>query len=406
MANIMLRLVPPAGIPVTILDVLKIILGRISSADIQAEFSKIIKNVAGAKYCWFINSGRAANYIILKTLRNISDSGRDEVVIPAYTCFSVPASIARAGLRIRLVDITPETMDYNYNFLDQADFSKSLALLPVNLFGIISDWTRLRGAVAGSSAYLIDDSAQTLGLSVNNIMCGSLGDIGFFSFGRGKNLTTYSGGAIVTNNDKIAESIEKQISELRQPGKLTEPIVLAEFIFYSIMMRPWLYWIPDSLPFLELGKTEYDEDFPVESLSKFQQAAGTIMYSKFSRITEIRIANANALANKINMLEGYLVPGWRENAEIPFIRLPILAPNSAVRDKVIGKLRHKGIAASRMYPTAINNILSIRELIVNAEDKFPGAEYIAERLFTLPTHSYLKHRDIETVFKCLAEIRK
>jgi len=400
----MFRLIPPAGIPVSFSDIIKVVWSRYSSLDKKSVFPDIVKNISRSKHCWFVNSGRAANFIILKSLRELSANAKNEVVIPAYTCFSVPASIAKAGLKIRLAEINPETLDYDYEILGKADFSKTLTILPVNLFGIVSDWTRLRQIAKNKNVYLIDDSAQTLGMTYSGIKCGSLGDVGFFSFGRGKNLTTYSGGAIVTNDDKIAACINSNIRGLLSMGVFKELIVLGEFIFYATMMRPWLYWIPDRLPFLGLGKTEYDEGFSVESLSRLQLAIGPVIYNKFDKIVQTRTDNSSKLAMKISALGNYIIPGWRAGANIPYIRLPILARNEVTRNKVIDKLRDMGIGASGMYPSTIREIPSVKKLLVNPDDNFPGAENVSRCLFTLPTHAYLKARDIENIIRCLKEV--
>lgn len=400
----MFRLIPPAGIPVSFSDIIKVVWSRYSSLDKKSVFPDIVKNISGSKHCWFVNSGRAANFIILKSLRELSANAKNEVVIPAYTCFSVPASIAKAGLKIRLAEINPETLDYDYEILGKADFSKTLTILPVNLFGIVSDWTRLRQIAKNKNVYLIDDSAQTLGMTYNGIKCGSLGDVGFFSFGRGKNLTTYSGGAIVTNDDKIAACIDSNIRGLLSMGVFKELLVLGEFIFYATMMRPWLYWIPDRLPFLGLGKTEYDEGFSVESLSRLQLAIGPVIYDRFDKIVQTRTDNSSKLAIMISTLGNYIIPGWRADANIPYIRLPILARNEVTRNKVIDKIRDMGIGASAMYPSTIREIPSVKKLLVNPDDNFPGAENVSRCLFTLPTHAYLMARDIENIIRCLKEV--
>jgi len=397
----MFRLVPPAGIPVPAIDIFKIMLSRIFSADPETVFAEIIKTTAGAKYCWLVNSGRTANYLILKSLHQITGGTKNEIIIPAYTCFSVPASIARAGLKVRLVDIEPRTLDYDYNKLSRCDLSKSLAILPANLFGIVSDWNKLRSAVEGKSVYLVDDSAQTFGLSYDGVKCGSLGDVGFFSFGRGKNLTTYSGGAIVTNNDKIAEYIEKNVKELPFPGSGNELRILLEFVFYAVMMRPWLYWIPDRLPFLGLGKTIYDDNFTVELMSRAQKAIGPVIFARFAKIIQTRISNSSSLAAGIKALGNYSIPGWEEKAAIPYIRLPILAKNESARNLVISKLRRKEIGASAMYPSAISEIPSIKNFLVNSSDDFSGSLEVSRRLFTLPTHAYLTQKDIENIIASL-----
>jgi perosamine synthetase len=402
--NNMPRMVAPAGMPVSILDLFKIAWSRLASENPERAFAETIKEVSGASYCRFINSGRAADYLILKSLRDISASSKNEVVIPAYTCYSVPASIIRAGLKVRLVDIVPETMDYDFNQLGRMDLSNTLAVLPTNLFGIICDWASLRRAVKEKNIYFVDDSAQTFGLSSGGVNCGLLGDIGFYSFGRGKNLTTYSGGAIVTNDPQLAEQIDLSLKELPSPGLPSEIKLFAELAFYAIMLRPWLYWIPDRLPFLGLGKTLYDPNFSVSNLSPLQLAIGPIVYEKYSRINSVRNENANKLASQISKFANFSVPAWRINSNIPFIRLPILASDKTNRDKAIGKLHAVGIAASAMYPSTINSIPEITENLVNVTDKFPGAKAVAERLFTLPTHPYLNSHDIKTIISCLAEI--
>jgi len=397
-------MVAPAGMPVSILDLFKIARSRLASENPGVAFADIIKEVSGAAYCWFVNSGRAADYLILKSLRTISANSKNEVVVPAYTCFSVPASIIKAGLRIRLVDIVPETMDYDFSQLGRMDLSNALAVLPTNLFGIICDWSSLRDAVKEKDIYFVDDSAQTFGLTSGGIGCGMLGDVGFYSFGRGKNLTTYSGGAIVTNDSKLAGQIDLSLKELPSPGLLSEFKIFAELIFYAIMLRPWLYWIPDRLPFLGLGKTLYDPDFSVSNLSRLQLGIGPIIYEYYSQINSTRRDNANKLASQISILNNFSIPAWRVNSNIPFIRLPILASEKSSRDRAISKLRSRGIAASAMYPSTIDAIPEISENLVNATDKFPGAKAVAERLFTLPTHPYLNSQDIKTIIDCLAEV--
>jgi dTDP-4-amino-4,6-dideoxygalactose transaminase len=400
----MFRLVPPAGIPVSTIDIFKIVSSRILSAGPESRFAEIIKNTAGAKYCWLVNSGRAANYLILKSLHQITGETKNEIVIPAYTCFSVPASIAKAGLKVRLVDIEPQTLDYDYYKLSRCDLSKSLAILPANLFGIVSDWSMLRSVVEGNDVYLVDDSAQTFGLSYDGVKCGSLGDVGFFSFGRGKNLTTYSGGAIFTNNDKIAEHIEKNVRELPSPGSINELRILVEFVFYAVMMRPWLYWIPDRLPFLGLGKTVYDENFAVELMSQTQKAIGPVIFAGFAKIVQTRTSNSRSLAAGIKTMGHYSIPGGKENTDIPYIRLPVLAKSESARNLVISELRRKEIGASAMYPSAISNIPLINSLLVNSNDDFSGARDVSRRLFTLPTHAYLTANDIDNIIACLRDI--
>jgi perosamine synthetase len=400
----MFRTVPPAGVPVKYSDIIRIARARLNPNDSARQFAEIIKELSGANHCLFINSGRAANHIILNTLRELAGNSKNEIIIPAYTCFSIPASIVRSGLKIRLADIVPETLDYDYDRLANTDFSKALAILPCNLFGIVSDWQKLRGSVKDRGIFLIDDSAQTMGLPFDRGVSGTLGDVGFYSFGRGKNMTVYSGGVILTNNDDIAEPIKQIINKLPEPGIISEIKRFVEFIFYAAMLKPYLYWIPDNLPFLGLGKTVYDENFSVEQLSKVQLCAGPVMFSKLQSINAARLENSNALAKQIVNLGRFAVPGWQEPSTIPYIRMPILAPDRATRDRAIQKLHSIGIVSSSMYPSTLRKIPGIEKHLVFEDINFAGAENVAGRLFTLPTHPYLKRKDINRIIYCLSRL--
>ena len=69
----------------------------------------------------------------------IGDSTRNEVIIPAYNCYSVPAAIQRAGLKPRLCDVRPATLGIDTDKLAGRDYSRVLAVLSANLYGVPND---------------------------------------------------------------------------------------------------------------------------------------------------------------------------------------------------------------------------------------------------------------------------
>src|SRR5688572_17296285 len=109
-------------------------------ADTRGLLEAEIGRRAGLAHAWPIASGRAAMTLILQALaKAANDPRRDEVLVPAYTCYSVPASIARAGLRFRLVDVDPRTLGMDPAALETSDFSRVLAVVTSNLYGIPND---------------------------------------------------------------------------------------------------------------------------------------------------------------------------------------------------------------------------------------------------------------------------
>jgi dTDP-4-amino-4,6-dideoxygalactose transaminase len=68
-----------------------------------------------------------------------------------------------------------------------------LCIIPTHLFGIPSDVGRIRDICEAKGIYILEDAAQALGVTVGGRKAGTLGDVGFFSLGRGKNITSGSG---------------------------------------------------------------------------------------------------------------------------------------------------------------------------------------------------------------------
>ncbi|MFQ5853624.1 MAG: DegT/DnrJ/EryC1/StrS family aminotransferase, partial [Candidatus Binatia bacterium] len=82
------RLVPPAGAPLPPHTVLS---SARSVPKHHKDLKELLKDYLGVPYIYTVSSGRAALTVLLRALQKMSD--RREVVIPAYTCFSVPSAV-------------------------------------------------------------------------------------------------------------------------------------------------------------------------------------------------------------------------------------------------------------------------------------------------------------------------
>ena len=102
----------------------------------NCDFKKALCNYLGVSQCALTNSGRTALYLLLEILKKKVGGQRDEVVIPGYTCYSVAASCAKAGLKINVYDLDPATLQPDFNSLRRATSEKTLAIILQHLFGI------------------------------------------------------------------------------------------------------------------------------------------------------------------------------------------------------------------------------------------------------------------------------
>jgi len=395
-----LRVVPPAGAPVPLGAVVRSMVAPVSACPPAAE---CLRNRLGSRNVYFLSSGRAALSILLRAFRNLSN--RREVVIPAYTCFSVASAIARAGLVIRLCDIDPKTFDLDLTALSRLDLRAALCVISSGLFGIPGDLSELERIARRAGAFVVDDAAQCLGATYRGRPCGTFGDAGFYSFGRGKALTTMGGGVLVTNWDNLAAMIDREMTALGWPPARSIAATVAGTVIYAAMLPSSRYWIVDRLPFLGLGLSRFDPDFPITRLSAYQKRLLACLLARLDAYTQVRRHHAARLRSGLEGIEGLEIPRPVEDAEPVYLRFPLLARDEVHRARLLAQLRRAGIGASCSYPTAIDDIPGIAAYLAPNPQPCPAAHSIATRLLTLPTHPSVTAQDVATMVTTVRESR-
>ena len=348
---------------------------------------KELKEYFGVGGLHLVSSGQAALYLILEALKSLSP--RRDVVIPAYTCFSVPAAVARAGLRIRLCDVDSTTFDFDHDLLARTVDGDTLCVVATHLFGIPADVDRIMRLCADRGAFVVEDAAQAMGGRRNGKPLGTIAHAGFFSLGRGKNITCGSGGIAVTRAAEIAAAMDHVYAGLPRP---TLPQTLGDFLrvlALSACIRPALYWLPAGLPFLRLGQTVFDPDFPVRRLSGVK--AGLL------RRWRRRLEASNSVRARSGRYFDTALRRARSETT-PYLRFPLLMESREERARTHAALRQRG--ASLMYPTPISDIPEIRWAFDGS--RFPVAERIADTLMTFPTHEFVSDSDRQNILHHLS----
>ncbi|MBY0401844.1 aminotransferase class V-fold PLP-dependent enzyme, partial [Myxococcota bacterium] len=152
-------------------------------------------------------SGREAMRVALALLAE--RSGRNEVAIPAYGCFSIPASVVAAGLKVRLVDVDDEGR-LSPEAVERIPFERVAAVVVGNLFGLPEPVTGLAARAREAGTALIDDAAQALGATAADGVVGARGDVGILSFGRGKPLSALGGGAAIWPDGDLDSRVDRE----------------------------------------------------------------------------------------------------------------------------------------------------------------------------------------------------
>ena len=105
------RTLPPAASPIGFIDIAHGIAALRHGEKTRERFKSELQQYFGVKHVFLVSSGKAALFCILKALQKLHPD-RNEVLVPAFNCYSVPSAVLAAGLKIRLCDIDPNTLDF------------------------------------------------------------------------------------------------------------------------------------------------------------------------------------------------------------------------------------------------------------------------------------------------------
>lgn len=353
----------------------------------------------GTNHCFFVSSGKAALTLILQALKDLHPD-RDQVLIPAFACYSVPSAIARAGLTIQLCDIDPATLDFDYDQLeDKLTNPRLLCVLPIHLFGLPADIDRLTQLRRDPAVCIVEDAAQAMGGEWQGRKLGTRGDVGFFSLGRGKALTAVEGGIIITDDDRLARALATHVAMLPACGIGTSVKQLIAAIALMLLLRPELFWIPKAMPFLRLGETRYDPDFPMRRFSAFQ--AGLLAGIE-NKLETLRRTRREHIRFWIKNLASSIVDKDTALQDPPdLLRFPVRMHNSKAVDRILAASEQAGLGLARTYPDAIHGIPQLCDQLAGQD--CPNARRAAQELITLPVHGFLTTNDRARILQVYAQ---
>jgi perosamine synthetase len=394
------RHVAPAGAPIHAHDLVSAA-GAMLKGDASQALGRAVAGRFGMAHGMATSTGRAGMTLLLMALRQLAAAHRTEIVLPSYTCYSLAASTMKAGLRPRIVDISPRTLDFVKDRLERTDCSRALAIVATNLYGLPNDLPWISAFARERGIFLIDDAAQSMGARVHGRWSGTWGDAGLFSFDKGKPVSAIDGGVIVTNSDSIAAAVEAEHQRLRPPPLSESASNLAKVVAYASLLRPSLYWIPQRIPQLGLGQTVYATDFPIARSDRFLAALGAAVMDHLDDYTHRRAANARALLAPLKTLPHVSPIAPISDVDPTYLRLPVLIDSPRLRQNALESLRQAGIGATGSYPTSLVDIPELHDALRHQDGEARGGRYVADRILTLPTHPFVSASDIARMTEVL-----
>ena len=166
------------------------------------EFEQRLADFLGVRHCIAMCNGTVALEIAIRAL-NL----KGEVIIPSFTFIATAHSLQWQEITPVFGDIDPRTHNLDPERIEEMITPKTTGIMAVHLWGRPCDTERLEDLASRRHLRLLFDASHALGVAHRGRMIGQFGDCEVFSFHATKFLNTFEGGAVVTNNDELAQKI-------------------------------------------------------------------------------------------------------------------------------------------------------------------------------------------------------
>ena len=387
----MLSLLAPTACPLPINVILN---GLFPPSDAVSAFASALRDAYELNDCVLTDSGRSGVLALLHHLAKISEApARNRIVIPAYSCPSLIEATRAARLTPVLCDIDPATLGFDHGALETVLDERCLAIIAVHLCGVPFNLDETMRQAARHGAIVIEDAAQAMGAVVCGKPAGSLGDYGLFSFGPGKPLALGAGGAVVRGSLSAAQPMNDSLNISASPrgANLTDS---ARLVALSLVTQPLAWGLRDIFVSGNDTASSVGRVEQTRRPSKFIASAGIRMLGKFPQYIAEKRINAERLANAMKAISSISMPkaAEKEGMKSNGLRLPVVLDSREARDTTISNLRRVGINPGTLYGSALGQLYP--DLAVA---RYSGAEWIAERILTLPTHHHLTPSHIKAI---------
>lgn len=347
----------------------------LTTGPVVNKFEEKVCKYVGSNFGIAVNSGTAALHCAAFAAGIQKD---DEVIVSSISFVATSNAVLYLGGKPIFCDIDQETLNIDVSQIEKLISNKTKAIIMVDMCGQPCDYDEIREICQKHKLILIQDAAHSLGASYKNMKVGSYADITCFSFHPVKNITTCEGGMMITNNEKYYQKAKSFRSHGVSRDYLTRE--KSNSHYYEMNDLGFNYRIPDVL--CALGISQMDK---LESFIKRRNEIANYYNTNFKN-------NINIIPLKNKYFCAY---------HIYIIKLNLKNINKS-RDTVFKELKESKIGVNVHYlPIYLHPYY---QKLGYQKGLCSAAEYVYERMITLPCYPLLKDEELKYICNKINEI--
>jgi len=374
-----------------------LISGRIIAGPQLGKFEFEFARYIGVRYALSVSSGRAAQYLALKALE--LNEG-DEIIVPAYTFYIVPAIVRSMGLKPVFVDADKRTYNFDLSQLEEKIGPRTRCIIATHIAGQPSDMDKIMRIAKQHKLFVLEDCAEACGGEYKGKKLGSFGDMGYFSFHISKNMTCLGGGALVTNNEELSCRIRKLAGEIEAVSRreVLRNLLYAVFtylctrkIIFTVSAYPLIIishlinsdWIDGKFREKVSGNIH---SVNVARMANLQASVGLAQLKRLDSMNESRFRNAMILHNALKNCSEVKMQDFLTEARNAYLYFYLQIPRK--KNEVRRMLAFAGIDSKEDGLAEC-----IRDAAFSVED-YPVARSLVETNIELPNFPSIREKDM------------
>lgn len=344
-----------------------------------SEFERAICDYIGCKYAIAVNSGTSALDIAVASLNLPKGS---EVITTPFTFAATSNALLYNDLKPIFADIDRDTRNIDPEDIERKITPRTKAIIYVDYAGHPCEIEEIQDIANENNLYLIEDACHSFGASYHGQKIGNFADITVFSFHPVKPITTGEGGAVVTNNLKLAQKTRMLHSHGIDKDTISR-------------YGPNAGWAYD----MKMLGRNY-------RMTDIQAALGISQLKKIDRFIERRNEIASYYEELLKDIDLLSLPSIKDGIIHGWHIYTVLLDETINRDNLFKYLRTEKNIGTNVHYIPVYRHTYYQETFDFKEKDYPVTEDVFNRIITLPLYPSMEEKDVEYVTSSISDFIK